>query len=87
MADDAKDGHRINLMYAFIAIGEDGDEGVCAMYTPEGWVPMVGSDMTRVDQLRPIAAEIAKRTGKMVHLRRFAQMEIVNVIHPSGVGA
>lgn len=87
MPDEAKDGHRINLMYAFIAIDEDGDEGVCAMYTPEGWVPMVGSDMERVDTLRKVAAGIARRSGKIVHLRRFSNMEIVNVIHPSGVGA
>lgn len=79
--------YSIKLLYAFIAIDEDGDEGVCAMLTPEGWVPMVGSDMERIDSLRPVAAEIAKRSGKIVHLRRFSSMEIVNVIHPNGVGS
>lgn len=87
MPDATKDGHLIKKLFAFVVVDEDGDEGLCAMQTSEGWVPLVGSDIARVDYLRPAAAICAKQSGKVVHLRRFTNMEIVDVIHPNGVNA
>lgn len=64
---------RINEMWAFIA--EDSgpeDEGVIAMLGPKNlMIPLVGSDLTRVESLRPHAMEIAKRLGKPVKLVHF----------------
>ena len=63
----------IGQMFAFIA--EDSgptDEGIVAFTTPGGMaMPMVGADMARVDFLRPIAREIAKKTGRKITLVLF----------------
>ena len=72
---------RIKEMFAFVAedSGPD-DEGITAMLVGHAWIPMVGADMARVDSLRPIAAKIARRTGKPVKLLRFTNREDLEVI-------
>ena len=72
---------RIESMFAFVAedTGPD-DEGVIGTKTPEGWMPLVGADMARVDSLRPIAEAIARQLGKPVKLLRFGTREELEVI-------
>ena len=63
---------KITEIFAFVA--EDSrpdDEGITAVQVGHTWMPMVGADMARVDSLRPVAAKIARRTGKPVKLLRF----------------
>jgi hypothetical protein len=52
---------KITELFAFVSIGSDpDDEGVMAFQTNGGtWMPMVGADMTRVNELKP-PAEIKK---------------------------
>jgi hypothetical protein len=38
-------------------------------------MPMVGADMKRVDDLRPLAQKIAREMGKKITLVRFTQRE------------
>lgn len=59
---------RIEKMFAFIAEEKPGDEGVIGAVTPQGWLPLVGADMARVESLRPLAQRIARVTGKPVKL-------------------
>lgn len=64
---------KITEMFAFVATdaGPD-DEGVMAMWTPGGWMPMVGADIARAVSLRPIADQIAKESGvpyKCLHFK------------------
>jgi len=64
-------GFVIKEMYAFVSVGEDGDEGVMGFLGPNrNWVPMVGADMTRVTDLRKIADRITK---VMVEIERLAK--------------
>ncbi len=67
---------KIEEMYAFVAedTGPD-DEGVVAMATGSGWLPMVGADMARAESLKSIARDISAQTGKKVKLLRFTQRE------------
>lgn len=59
-------------MYAFVVLDSDGTEGIPAITGPTGVpMPMVGADMARVDLLRPIAEDVAKRMGLKVTLCRF----------------
>lgn len=62
---------RIEQMYAFVVLDDDNTEGIPAFAGPSGPVPMVGADMKRVDDLRPIAQAIAEDMGKKVTLCRF----------------
>jgi hypothetical protein len=64
---------KITELYAFVSIGDDpDDEGIMAFQTNDGtWMPMVGADMTRVNQLKPMADRISKTTGKPYKILRF----------------
>lgn len=73
---------RIDSMFAFVAIDDDGTEGVIGVYTPDGWLPLVGADMERVQQLRPLAQMTAKQTGAPVLLLHFTQRTEVEVLRP-----
>lgn len=80
-------GQKISEIYAFIAVDDEGDEGICSVHhRNEGWVPLVTQNREDLDKLRPVAADVALRTGHVVHLRRYKVMEIVEVIHPNGYG-
>ena len=76
---------RIDQIYAFVTVDpEDDTEGITAFHGPRSnaWIPMVGADMERIDRLRPIARDIAKATGRPIHLLRFSQRTGMEVIHP-----
>lgn len=66
---------RITELWAWISIGEDGEEGVCAQRVElEGEVcmmPLIGADETRVHQLRPYAEAMQRQSGVPVRLVRF----------------
>ena len=67
---------RIEEIYAFVA--EDSgpeDEGIVGMNTGDGWMPLVGADMARVESHKPIARGIAAATGKKIKILRFTQRE------------
>lgn len=54
---------KITELYAFVSIGSGpNDEGIIGFRTDGGtWMPMVGADMTRINQLKPMADRINKR--------------------------
>lgn len=62
---------RIEQMYAFVVLDEDNTEGIPAIATPIGHMPMVGADMKRIDELRPVAEAMAKESGLKITLCRF----------------
>ncbi len=67
-----KPGFRIDTIWAFVAIGDDGEEGLVGMLTTNGWMPFVCADQSRVDGLRPFAKQVAEETGRPVTLVQFA---------------
>lgn len=73
----------IDRLFAYIAIDDEG-EGVCgALIGPGGsWMPLVGADMERVEQLRPVAQMIADQSGKRIVLAHFEKREDVEYIEP-----
>jgi hypothetical protein len=64
----------ITELYAFIAQEPDG-EGIAAFSNGIWMLPMVTADLLRVEQLRPIAQQIADTSGCTITLRRFALLE------------
>ena len=76
---------RIDSMYAFIQLDPaDNTEGVIAFLDPVShmWMPAVGADMERVEQVRSIAELTAKSTGHPVQLVHFTHREEIEVIEP-----
>lgn len=76
---------RIESMYAFIQLDpKDDTEGIIAFYSGlDGtWMPMVGADMERVEQLRPMAQQTANATNTSVQLVRFTTREEIEEISP-----
>jgi len=75
----------INSVWAFIA--EDNgpeDEGACAMFHDRVWLPLIAADEKRLESLRPIAIELAKYVGKLIHLVRFTTRVEMEIINPDG---
>lgn len=55
---------KIQEMYAFVADNGPEGEGIMGFKGPDGgWVPLVGADLTRVEQLKEIADQISKAAG------------------------
>ena len=75
----------IDEMYAFCAEEVPGDEGVIGFFTGEGWMPLVGADMARVEDLMKIAITSGRRTACSVTLKKFKLVseEVVYVAKPA----
>ena len=74
---------RIDQMYAFIQLDPlDNTEGVIAFMSENGWMPMVGADMGRVEFLKPMAKRVADETGRPVQLIKFSVREEIEEIEP-----
>lgn len=73
----------IDMMYAFIVLDDDGTEGVVALMTDNGYMPMMGADMAMVDKLRPSVQQAANDLGKDVSLVVFTSRSVVDRIVPA----
>jgi hypothetical protein len=82
MPDEHGLGYVVRDIYVYLAVHEDGDEGVVAMRMGSAWIPLVAADPIRLAQLRPIAEATARTTGKSIRLVRFTTREEVETIDP-----
>lgn len=74
---------RIEQMFAFVVVDDDGTEGIPAFMGPDRVaMPLTGADMERVESLRPLAQKIATQLGKPITLVRFENRTEVEVIKP-----
>jgi hypothetical protein len=76
----AQSGFRIDSVHAYVVLAENGDEGIAAFHTGEGWMPMICADWTRVESLRPMAEALARKTGQEIRLVKFANRTDVETI-------
>lgn len=72
---------KIEEMYAFVSYdkGDPNDEGIMGFKTENGWLPMVGADMDRIDSLRILANDAARATGMPYKILKFKLSEVVEV--------
>lgn len=76
---------KINSIFVFLVKDENGEEGICAVNTPNGVVPLVcsGSDMTLLEQqMRPAARAIAQEHRLTITLCRFDERMDLEEILP-----
>lgn len=82
MSDTTRPPYRIDSVFVFIAADENGDEGLIGCEGPHGWVPFVCGDLERVEQLRPLAQDVADATGRPVTLRYLGTARNVETLIP-----
>lgn len=70
----------IDQMYAFIAVDDDGDEGIIARESGLMLLPLVGADMARVNSLKNFVLTDQDCAGRKITLVRFSQREVLQVI-------
>lgn len=72
---------RIDAVWAFVSVDpNDGNEGVIAFQVHGLWMPLIAADPARVENLRPIAAHIAKEQKITVKLVKFTTREELETI-------
>jgi hypothetical protein len=80
--DPGYDLERIDHIWAFVSF-DAGGEGVCAAPMGGlGMVPLIAADERRIEALKPMAAHIAKVSGKPVRLVKFTTREEIEVYQP-----
>jgi hypothetical protein len=62
---------KIEKLYAYIVLDEQGNEGIPAMELNGLMYPLVGADMERIQSLQEQVQYIANKTGKQIRLALF----------------
>jgi len=77
---------KIKKLYCFI-VENEGNEGLAAFHSKDGWMPMVAADMTRVDALIKHAQILANENNKKITLCVFSTRMKIKVISPQTIDA
>lgn len=77
---DPGNTHVINEMYVFVSRDDDGNEGVVAVGSSMGMMPLIAADKERLKYLIPIARDMVGKSKKKIVLLRFHTREEVEVI-------
>lgn len=76
--------HKIERMYAWIATDNTGEDGIPAVHTPHGPLPLVGSDKARIESFRHMAEEVNRDHGFPVRLVEFTGMVVLETLPGRG---
>lgn len=66
---------KITELYCWIVDEGDGDEGIPAVLTEMGWMPLIGADMERIKSLKSEVKMIGNLSGKELVLKKFVLVE------------
>jgi hypothetical protein len=67
----------IDTIWAFLSVDETGNEGLAAASMGEHIMPLVAADEKRLDIITPIAAKVARTSGRRIRLVKFTQREVL----------
>jgi hypothetical protein len=70
----------------YIALGAtaDGDEGIIALLTPMGNMPLICSSPPALEAILEVAGELANTSGETVRVVRFERASVVAEFKPGG---
>lgn len=72
-------------LWAFLSVGDDGEEGLIGASTPSGaFVPFVAADLARMEAVKQMAIEIARKHAATIRLVRFNLRTDIEMITPAG---
>ena len=71
---------KVNQIYAFFSVNQDDDiEGLAAFVDKGTVIPLIAADKTRMEELKLIAQDMAKKEGMALRLVKFTSREEVEV--------
>lgn len=71
----------INEVWAFLSVDKDDNtEGIIAMHSPMGPLPMIAADAARLMSLLPEVEKMVQQSGVTVRLVKFTNREEVRLI-------
>jgi hypothetical protein len=75
---------KIDAIWAFISVDDDGNEGLCAAPLPGSnmTMPLIAADERMLTKLIPIAEMLARNTSMTIKLIRLGTREEIRVIAP-----
>lgn len=74
---------KITEMYCFALNDKDeDDEGVPAISTPNGVMPLMGADIQRITSLMPKVQAIANEIGKTLRIYHFTNKKQIGEVNP-----
>ena len=75
---------RIDAIWAFVSVDEDGNEGVIAASLPglPGLTPLIAADERRLASIRTIAQMVVDTFGKPARLIKMTSREVLETIEP-----
>lgn len=76
-------GFRITEIHAITGIGDDDEEGIPAVFSEDGPVPMIASDRVRLELLTKMAQQLADETGRSFKIVKFSVREDIGEIKSS----
>ena len=84
MNNDTDKPFKIETLWAYCAVDENGVEGTPMMFQPQDgtWVAMIAADKDRLKCYRPEAVEFAKKNNQKVIVKRFDTYVVEEVINP-----
>lgn len=82
--DPRYDGFRISTLWAWTVVDPtDNQEGIAAFRAADGtFMPLIGSDRVRIDDLRGYAQAAADLNGTPARLRMFTGGEVLEELEP-----
>jgi hypothetical protein len=70
---------KIETVSCFVAVGDDGDEGVMGAKLGDTMMPLICADEARMADLFPIAKDIARETGMQFRVLQFQNRKDVTI--------
>lgn len=65
----------IDQLWAFISLDEQGREGIMGAMVDERWFMLATGNPRVLEQMKPLAKQVAAMAGKSYKLLRFARVE------------
>jgi hypothetical protein len=73
----------IEKFRAFVAVDEDGNEGLCAAMNTRGeWMPLIAADEARFDSIQEVAQKTANATGMTIHVIEYTARNQIGILTP-----
>lgn len=74
--------HKIERIWAWVSSDTSGEDGIIAYVGENGAIPLIGSDMERIESFRPYVEKIAQASGRPITLRAFGEMKTLETVMP-----
>lgn len=75
-------GFRITVVHAITVVGDDDEEGIPAISSPTGMMPLIAANEERLHQIITLGQKVADDMGMTFKITRFSVREDIGEIVP-----